>query len=210
MFAIGTKVLSSNTRSMSLFTWLLFVLAVALFMPASPKAQEEDAQATSDEETFTEVENLPDCGEVPPKGGQGRIVVRTKPEKAVVYLGGTKLGLSPADTAFSSGRYTLTIMLNGEELVTKRVNICPDKTTEFSKVLKAPYGSIAIHTEPIKVNAKVWVDGQEIGSTRGGILRINNLEAGTRVVKVAGGGKIREVNVDVLAEETVDVKVKLK
>lgn len=210
MLGIETRKMLYPFRNFGIVSSLFIMLAVALCMPSISTAQDEEMQSTSDYEEFKEVDNLPDCGEVPPKDGQGRIVVRTKPEKAVVYLGGAKLGFSPADTAFSSGRYTLTIMLNGEELVTRRINICPGQTTEIAKVLKAPYGSIAIHTEPLKVNAKVWVDGQEIGSTRGGILRINNLEAGTRVVKVSGAGRTKEVNVDVLAEETVDVKVKLK
>jgi hypothetical protein len=182
-----------------LMAFLLFAIGVS--------AQEEDATSTTDEETFVSAEKIPDCGEVPPRGGQGHVIIKTKPQKAVVYLGGTKLGLSPIDTTFSSGRHTLTIMLNGEELVTKRLNVCPDQTTEFSKELKMPYGSIAVKTKPIKINAKVWIDGQEVGNTKGGILRVNHLEAGTRVVKIVYGHKVREVNVDVLAEESVDVPV---
>jgi|GEM_PF-5870904 len=191
-------------RKIPVFSFLLATCLVAL--PALGQDEEEDMPSDEGEQ-FTEVQNLPDCGEVPPKGGMGHINIKTKPAKAMVYLGGVKLGPSPVDTAFSSGRYTLTVMLNGEELVTKRINICPDKTTEIAKILKLPYGSIAIHTNPLKINAKVWVDGEQIGSTRGGVLRVNNLEAGTRTLKLVNGGKVREVHVDVLAEETVDVDV---
>lgn len=191
------------------FRWIT-ALTAAFFFVHGAMAQEDEAAPESDEEVFNAVENLPDCGDVPPKGGSGRVIIRTKPQKAMVYLGGTKLGLSPIDTAFSSGRYTLTIMLNGEELVTRRLNICPDKTTEIAKELKLPYGSLAIKTDPLKINAKVWVDGQYIGTTRGGVLRVNHLEAGTRVLKVVNGRKTKEMHVDVLPEETVDIDVSMK
>jgi PEGA domain len=190
----------------------LFTLVTSFALASGAYAQDEEAapeQGSDDAPAFEEVQNLPDCGDVPPKGGSGRLIVRTNPQKAMVYFGGTKLGLSPVDTNFSSGRYTLTIMLNGEELVTKRLNICPDQTTEFAKALKLPYGSIVIRTTPIKINAKVWIDGEEVGSTKGGVLRINRIEAGTRILKIKNGNKFKELNVDVLAEESVEVEVKL-
>ena len=56
----------------------------------------------------------------PARGQNGSVSVVTTPEKAVVYLGGQKLGFSPVDTVFPSGRHSLTIMLNGEELVKER------------------------------------------------------------------------------------------
>jgi PEGA domain len=199
MFGIGRKIR------------FLFTLVAGLSLSLGVYAQDESGttdEGGDEQPAFQEVQNLPDCGDVPPKGGSGRLIVRTNPQKAVVYFGGTKVGLSPVDTNFSSGRYTLTIMLNGEELVTKRLNICPDQTTEFAKVLKLPYGTLVIRTTPIKINAKVWIDGEEVGSTKGGVLRINHIEAGTRSVKIKNGSKVKEVNVDVLAEESVDVDVK--
>jgi len=147
-----------------------------------------------------------DSNGVPPRGGMGTVSIKTNPEKAVVYLGGTKLGLSPIDTVFASGRHTLTIMLNGEELITERVNVWPDRTLEIEKTLKLPYGSVALHIKPEKANAQVTVDGEPVGGGAG-LVRINRLEAGTRSIRVKYGKKVRDIHVDVLPEETVDVNV---
>ena len=143
----------------------------------------------------------------PARGQSGSVSVITTPEKAVVYLGGQKLGPSPIDTVFPSGRHSLTIMLNGEELVKERVNICAGEKTTVTKELKLPYGSVAVKTNPLKMNARVSVDGEEVGYTRGGILTINRLEAGTRVFKVSNGKRHKEMSVDVLPEETVELNV---
>ncbi len=147
----------------------------------------------------------------PPRGGQpGAVSITTTPEKAIVYLGGQKLGPSPVDTVFTSGRHTLTVMLNGEELVNERVNVCAGQKTIIEKKLLTPYGNVAITTDPIKCNCKVTIDGEQVGSTHGGILTINHLDAGTRVVKVSNGKRTKEVSVNILAEETVNVTVVLK
>lgn len=146
----------------------------------------------------------------PARGQSGSVSVITTPEKAVVYLGGEKLGLSPIDTVFPSGRHSLTIMLNGEELVKERVNVCAGEKTTITKELKMPYGSVAVKTTPLNMNARVTVDGEEVGSTHGGILTINRLEAGTRVFKVSNGKRHKEMSVNVLPEETVELNVDFK
>ncbi|MDB5047631.1 MAG: hypothetical protein JWO30_702 [Fibrobacteres bacterium] len=144
------------------------------------------------------------------RGQTGSINVLTTPEKAMVYLDGDKLGLSPIDTAFRTGRFSLTIMLNGEELVKERVNICAGQKTVVEQTLKMPYGSVAVKTNPLKMNARVTVDGEEVGTTKGGVLTINRLEAGTRVFKVSNGKRHKEISVNVLPEETVELNVDLK
>ncbi len=146
----------------------------------------------------------------PPRGQSGQVSITTTPEKAIVYLGGNKLGPSPVDTTVPSGRVTMTIMLNGEELVNERVNICPGQKTVIEKKLLMPYGSVAITTNPLNCNCHVSVDGEEAGSTKGGVLTINRLEAGTRIFKVTNGKRSKEVSVNVLPEETVNVKVDFK
>lgn len=150
-------------------------------------------------------------GDNPPaRGGTGSLSVTTTPEKAVVYLGGIKYGPAPVDSAAPSGRHTLTIMLNGEELVNERVNVCAGEKTIINKELKMPYGNVAIKTNPLNINAKVTIDGEQVGSTKGGVLTINRLEAGSRVISVSNGKRHREVTVNILPEETVEVNVDFK
>ena len=151
-----------------------------------------------------------DGGDPPPRGGKGSIKIITTPEKASAFLGGVKLGNTPVDTAFESGRHTLTLMLNGEELVRERVNIWPNKVTTVEKKLLMPYGNLTLTTNPLNCNCRVTIDGEDVGGTKGGVLTINRIEAGTRVVKVYYGKRSKEVNVDILAEETVELAVDFK
>ncbi len=146
----------------------------------------------------------------PARGQMGSVSVVTTPEKAMVYLNGDKLGPSPIDTAFTTGRFSLTIMLNGEELVKERINVCAGEKTTWEGELKMPYGSVAVKTNPLKINARVTVDGEEVGSTKGGVLTINRLEAGTRVFKISNGKRHKEMSVNVLPEETVELNVDFK
>jgi hypothetical protein len=174
------------------------VLALVLAFPGAPRSEGVSG-------------NCPQDADNPPARGQmGSISVITTPEKAVVYLEGEKLGPTPIDTAFPSGRKSLTIMLNGEELVKERINICPGEKTVYEKTLLMPYGSVAIKTNPRNINAHVSVDGEDVGSTKGGVLTINKLEAGTRVIKVSNGKRRKELSVNVLPEQTVDVNVDFK
>lgn len=153
----------------------------------------------------------PQDGDNPPaRGGSGSLSVTTTPEKAVVYLGGIKYGASPVDSAAPSGRHTLTIMLNGEELVNERVNICAGEKTVITKDLKMPYGNVAIRTNPLNINAKVTIDGDHVGTTKGGVLTVNRLEAGSRVIKVSNGKRAKELTVNILPEETVELNVDFK
>lgn len=183
-----------NTVKSTAKHWVLgLALAIGLSLPSAARAE------------------CPQDGDNPPaRGGQGSLSVTTTPEKAVVYLGGIKYGPSPVDSAAPSGRHTLTIMLNGEELVNERVNICAGEKTSITKELKLPYGNVAIKTNPLNINAKVTVDGEHVGSTKGGVLTINRLEAGTRVIKVSNGKRSKELSVDVQPEETVELNVDFK
>ena len=151
-----------------------------------------------------------DADNPPARGQMGSVSIITTPEKAVVYLNGDKLGPSPVDTAFPTGRFSLTIMLNGEERIKERINVCAGEKTTWEGTLKMPYGSVAVKTNPLNINAHITVDGEDVGSTKGGVLTINRLEAGTRVFKISNGKRHKEMSVNVLPEETVDLNVDFK
>jgi PEGA domain len=186
----------TKSRMNSWITALLICMSLPVILRAEPSTA---AQGSSDADDA-----------VPPRGGQGTVKIITTPEKAVAYMDGVKLGLTPIDTSFQSGRYTLVIMLNGEELVHERVNIWPNKDTTIEKHLLMPYGSVAIKADPLKVNYHVYVDGEEVGTTKGGVLTINKLEAGTRVIRLTNGKRSKEQNVDILPEQTIDLVVDFK
>lgn len=148
-----------------------------------------------------------DEDQIPPRGQMGKVVIKTAPEKALAYLGGEKLGFTPVEMDFASGRHTLTLMLNGEELVNKRINVWPSQTTVVDTALAMPYGSMMVTVSP--ANARLTVDEEEVGNVPAAGLRVNNLEAGTRVVRVSKGRRSKEVKVDILPEENVKVHIDL-
>jgi hypothetical protein len=167
------------------------ILLVVAFWAGSPKVSwsQEDDNA------------------VPPRGGQGRILILTTPSQAEAYMEGNDLGPTPVDTTFPSGRHTLTLTLNGVEVVRKRINVWPDSTTTFTKNLTEPFGSLVLKTNPTTCDCTVSVDSVEVGSTHGGPLTVNNVRAGTRIVDVSDGTHSKEYSVLVLPEKTVELLV---
>lgn len=141
----------------------------------------------------------------PPRGGHGRIKIVTTPPQAVAYMGGIKLGSTPIDTTFESGRQTLTLMLNGEELVRERINIWPDSTTMIEKNLAMPYGSLIVKTNPQHYDCTVFMDGEDVGSTHGAPLTINKIRAGTRVFRISNGRRFKEYTLVISPEKTVEL-----
>jgi len=178
----------------------------------SPSYSGSDAQADKNSSIPTQVtETTADQSSnqnPPPRGQRGKISITTTPSKAVVYLAGQNLGKTPIEEMeVNSGRHDLTIMLEGEELVRERVNIWPNQTLVLDKKLILPYGSLTITTTPSK--AKVFIDGENVGQTSGAPLTVNNIQAGTRILKVTAGKKSKEMQVEIKGEETLSLEIVL-
>jgi len=189
-------------------------LMTALFIGLNPLWAQEDEEQTQKSEAVEDsgaVEEEPAEEEIkiPPRGQMGFVEIITTPEKATVYLDAEELGLSPIEKRpFRTGRFDLTIMLGGEELINERVNVWPDQTLTIEKKLVMPYGAILLTTKP--GYTRVFIDGEEIGRTAGGPLTINNVTAGTHLIKVsAKGRRSREVEVTVNGEDTTKIDIKL-
>jgi hypothetical protein len=101
-------------------------------------------------------------------------------------------------------------MLNGEELVRERVNVWPNQVLQIDKKLLMPYGSLVLTPNPLNCNCRVTIDGEDVGYTRGGVLTINRIEAGTRVVKIWHGKRAKDLKVDIQAEGTTELAVDFK
>jgi hypothetical protein len=156
---------------------------------------------------WSEESGLPN---VPPRGGEGFVYVETTPSNALVYLDGDELGRTPTDTIkFRSGRFDFTVMYKGEELINERVNIWPGKITRLIKTLTMPYGTVVITTNPSSAN--IQVDGADVGRTEGGPLTINNVAAGTHILKIyRKGWRSSEVEISIEGEDTVRADIKLQ
>ena len=147
---------------------------------------------------------------VPPRGGHGRIKILTKPEKAQAYMGGVNLGLTPVDAEFESGRHTLTVMLDGEEIIHQRVNIWPDSTTTIDRTLRIPFGNLVIRPNQLGTNYQVFVDSQLVGEpSNNGIMTLRRLNVGLRTIRVVSGKHSGEYEVVIRPEQSVDLEVDL-
>jgi hypothetical protein len=202
----------NNMNNLLKILSLIFLSSFLLLSLNQVQAQDEEGavqeEAVQEEAVQEEeVETSSPMPSVPPRGQTGFIEVKTIPAKATVYLDGDELGLTPIEkTAFRSGRFDFTIILNGEELVKERVNIWPNKTTTIDRELKIPYGTIILTTKPGYTT--VFIDGEEVAKTSGGPLTINNVSAGTHLMKVSAKRRgSREVEVTVEGEDTVRVEV---
>ncbi|MBF0432696.1 MAG: PEGA domain-containing protein [Fibrobacteria bacterium] len=192
------------------FLWIaivftgLFIFGQGLLVAQDSDEMDEAASENVEEAVVDESAPI----EVPERGGTGSVTIITQPPKAHVYLDGEDLGFSPIENkSFRSGRFDLTIMLQGEDLVNERLNVWPGKLTTVDKDLKLPYGSIILETKP--GHTKVFIDEEDVGRTEGGPLTINNVKAGSHIIKVKAGRRSKTVEVEVLPEDTTKIKVSL-
>ncbi|MFQ5686313.1 MAG: PEGA domain-containing protein, partial [Candidatus Scalindua sp.] len=94
----------------------------------------------------------------------GSISIKSEPANAKIFLNGKEIGTTP-DVIRStvSGSHEVELKLDGYEVWSKRVNIEEDKEKTLSAVLRIKAGSLMIESEP--TNAKIFLDGEEIGTT---------------------------------------------
>ncbi|MGR3174615.1 MAG: PEGA domain-containing protein [Candidatus Scalindua sp.] len=94
----------------------------------------------------------------------GSISVKSEPANARIFLDGKEVGTTP-DVIRStvSGSHEVELKLDGYEVWSKRVNIEEDKEKALSAVLRIKAGSLMIESEP--TDAKIYLDGEEIGTT---------------------------------------------
>jgi hypothetical protein len=68
---------------------------------------------------------------IPPNGGEGRLVVRTMPSGAKVYLDGVYYGMSPLSVQTAAGIRTVEVKLKGYQTASEKVAIRIKETTEL-------------------------------------------------------------------------------
>ena len=94
----------------------------------------------------------------------GVISIKSEPANARIFLDGKEVGTTP-DTIQSpvSGSHEVELKLDRYEVWSKRVNVKENKKNTLSAVLRIKAGSLMIESEPS--NAKIFLDGEEIGTT---------------------------------------------
>ncbi|MGQ9753841.1 MAG: PEGA domain-containing protein [Thermaceae bacterium] len=104
-----------------------------------------------------------------PQARTGTLDVGSNPQGAEVYLGGTLRGRTPLTLSLPPGRYDLRLFLPGYSEHRGQVEVRPGETTQLFVQLVPLKGVVELY---VNVDARVFLNGREVGETRGGYLRL--------------------------------------
>ncbi len=114
----------------------------------------------------------------------GAVSIESEPTEATVLLDNKEAGTTPITiTDLMPGIHNLEVKMKGYEKWNEEVNIIPNEENAFTAVLRKFTGSISIKSNP--KNAKLYINGQEIGITPN---TLNSIDIGPHEVEVVSKG----------------------
>jgi len=137
----------------------------------------------------------------------GRLEVRSEPSGAQVYINGAYRGKTPLVLTLDPGVYDLRLVLPGYAEYRERVRVRPGETTVVTARLVPEEARLEVITN---VRARVFLDGYELGWTKGGRL-VATVKSGYRwLVVLAPGYEPYVERIDLPPGGTRVVRVTLK
>jgi hypothetical protein len=137
----------------------------------------------------------------------GLLQINSNPQGAQVLLNGRVVGNTPLNLTVQPGRYDLELRLNGYQSFRASLTVGNGQTVPVNATLQALRGTLEVYTN---VEARIFLDGREVGQTRGGFLRLEELEGGSvQVVALAPGYRVALRDVRVEAGRTQQVRLEL-
>ena len=137
----------------------------------------------------------------------GSINVKSSPENAKIYIDGREVGTTP--TTLSSipiGAHEIDVKIDGHEGWNKSIIIKKEKVLSLNAVLQINIGSINIESYP--ENAKIFIDGKEVGIAP---KRFTDIAVGTHEVEVLlEGYLIWKKTIKVKSEKETSITADLK
>ncbi|GIW32973.1 PEGA domain-containing protein [Meiothermus sp.] len=135
----------------------------------------------------------------------GLLQISSNPQGAQVLVNGRVVGNTPLNLTVQPGRYDIELRLGGYQGFRTSVAVDNGQTVPVNVNLQALRGALEVFTN---VEARIFLDGREVGQTRGGFLRLEDVEPGnTQLVALAPGFRV-EVR-DVRAEPGRVIQVRL-
>ncbi|RIH86634.1 PEGA domain protein [Meiothermus luteus] len=137
----------------------------------------------------------------------GLLQVGSNPQGAQVLLNGRPVGYTPLNLSLAPGSYELELRLTGYQPFRTALRVGSGQTLPVNANLQPLRGSLEIYTN---TEARIFLDGREAGQSRGGFLRLDELEPSTfQLVALAPGfrAEVREVRVE--AGRTLQVRLNL-
>ncbi|WP_337869385.1 PEGA domain-containing protein [Meiothermus sp.] len=126
----------------------------------------------------------------------GLLQINSNPQGAQVLLNGRVVGNTPLNLTVQPGRYDIELRLGGYQGFRTSVTVGNGQTVPVNANLQGLRGSLEVFTN---VEARIFLDGREVGQTRNGFLRLNDLESGSiQIVALAPGYRVvfRDIRVE--------------
>ena len=107
-------------------------------------------------------------GEAPPPA-EATLEVDSSPRGAEVYVDGRLVGRAPLSLSLEAGLHEVRLLAPGYAEYRARVEVRPEETLRLSVELVPLRATLEVY---VNVEARVFLDGEEVGRTRGGYLRL--------------------------------------
>ncbi|MGK0618802.1 PEGA domain-containing protein [Meiothermus cerbereus] len=137
----------------------------------------------------------------------GLLQINSNPPGVQVLLGGRVVGNTPLNLTVQPGRYEVELRLSGYQNFRATVNVGSGQTVPLNATLQALRGALEVFTN---VEARIFLDGREVGQTRSGFLRLDELEGGSvQIVALAPGYRVVFQDIRIEAGRTQQVRLDL-
>jgi len=139
----------------------------------------------------------------------GDLVITSIPDNADVYVNGQRAGVTPLRVSLNEGSYDIRIAKDGYSEYRASVQVRRGDTTRVEARLLPQRAVLEVFTN---VDARIFVDGREVGSTQNGFLRIevdarNNDRI--QVVAIAPGYRVAAQDTRIDSGRTQQVRLNL-
>ncbi|MCS7068609.1 MAG: PEGA domain-containing protein [Meiothermus sp.] len=127
---------------------------------------------------------------------EGLLQINSNPQGAQVLVNGRVVGNTPLNLTVQPGRYDIELRLGGYQGFRTSVTVGNGQTVPVSVNLQALRGALEVFTN---VEARIFLDGREVGQTRGGFLRLEDVEPGNvQLVALTPGfrAEVRDVRLE--------------
>lgn len=127
---------------------------------------------------------------------EGLLQISSNPPGAQVLVNGRVVGNTPLNLTVQPGRYDIELRLGGYQGFRTSVVVGNAQTVPVNVNLQALRGALEVFTN---VEARIFLDGREVGQTRGGLLRLEDVEPGNvQLVALAPGfrAEVRDVRAE--------------
>jgi hypothetical protein len=117
----------------------------------------------------------------------GELLVASVPAGADVFINGTRVGVTPLRVTLNEGNYDVRVATGGYTEFRGAVQVQRNQSARVDAQLAPLTVALQVVTN---TDARVFVDGTEVGQTRNGVLQINVRPGSHQVVVIAPGYRV--------------------